>query len=130
MLPISLQAVIYVACCSVSANRVQAAQCLVKQLFDDYKCEESCSAPDKQHLESIHDDSRSKLSQILASSEELRLSNLLEEQQSSQKTHQAMCKILEEFFKGIDDVLPAPTIIQVHLYTNAWLQILTMTFNA
>lgn len=113
------QAVIYEACCSMATNRVQAAQYLMKQLFDDYECD-SYSVPDKQQLESMHNDGRIKLNQILASSNELRLSNLSVERLSSQKNHKAMCRILEGFFKGIDDVLPPPTIIQVHIYSNVF----------
>lgn len=112
----SFQAVIFVACCSMASNRVQAAHCLMKQLFDD--CDyESCSVADKQHLEKVHNDGCAKLSQILASSNKLCLNNLSAEHPPTQEHHKAMCKILEGFFKGIDDVLPAPTIIQVH---NLW----------
>ena len=103
------------ACCSVSPDKIQVARCLMKQLFDDYDCE-SCSATDKKHMESIHEVGRAELNQILASSS-LHLSNLLADQLSSQEYHNAMCKILEGFFKGIDDVLPPPTIIKV--FSNA-----------
>lgn len=108
----SFQAVIFVACCSMSTDRVQVAQCLMTQLFDDYDCE-SCNVADKQHLENVHDEGRVKLNQILATNDKLRLTNLSAEQLSSQMYHNAMCKILEGFFKGIDDALPPPTIIQV-----------------
>ena len=100
---------IHVACCSVSSDRIQTARHLIKQLFDEYVCE-SCSAIDKQHLETMHDEGRIKLNQILATNDNLRLSM---EQLSSQEYHKKMCEILEAFFKGIDDKLPQPTIIQV-----------------
>lgn len=81
----------------------------MKQLFDDYNCE-CCRVTNNEHLESIHNEGCTKLNEILADSNTLCLST---EQLSSQETHDAMCKILEGFFKGIDDVLPPPTIIQV-----------------
>jgi len=97
----------------MASDRVQAAQCLIKQLFDD--CDyQSCSMADKQHLERVHNGGRTKLDQILASDDELCLSNLPVEHLSTQEHHKAMCKILEGIFKGIDDVLPVPTIIQVY----------------
>ena len=101
------------ACCSMSPDRVQVAQCLMTQLFDDYDCE-SCSMADKQHLEKMHDEGRIKLNQILATNDKLRLTKLSADQLSSQKYHKTMCGILEGFFKGIDDALPPPTIIQVY----------------
>ena len=97
----------------MSPDRVQVAQCLMTQLFDDYDYE-SCSMADKQHLEKMHDEGRIKLNQILATNDKLRLTKLSAEQLSSQKYHKTMCEILEGFFKGIDDVLPPPTIIQVY----------------
>ena len=110
----------------MSTDRVQVAQCLMTQLFDDCDCE-SCSVDDKQHLENMHDEGRIKLNQILATNDKLRLTNLSVEQLSSQKYHKAMCEILEGFFKGVDDVLPPPTIIQV--YNVIIEQILTLTLN-
>lgn len=84
----------------------------MKQLFDDDDGSEHCDVPDKQCLRNIHNDGCSKLNQILYSSDELCLSNL-SEQLSSCEYHKAMCKILEGFFKGINNLLPPPKIIKV-----------------
>lgn len=97
----------------MSTDRVQAAWCLVKQFFDNYN-HKPCSAANKQLLEGMHDRGRAKLNQILASSNELRLSNLSVEHLSPLEYHKRMCKTLECYFKGIDDMLPPPTIIQVY----------------
>ena len=110
----------------MSTDRVQVAQCLMTQLFDDYNCE-SCNVADNQHLENVHNEGRVKLSQILATNDKLRLINLSVEQLSSQEYHKAMCEILEGFFKGIDDALPPPTIIQVQVMSLQ--QILTLILN-
>lgn len=104
---------IYTGCCVVLSNRIQATQYLIKQFFDDYKCE-GYSGPDKEHLESLHSDGRVKLTQILGAGEELHSSNLSMDHFSSLKDHETMCTILGRFFKGIDDILPPPTIIQVY----------------
>ena len=103
----------FVACCSMSIDRVQVAQCLITQLFDDYDCE-SCDMANKQQLENMHDKGRVKLNQILATNDKLCLTNLSVGHLSSQEYHKAMYEILEGFFKGIDDALPPPTIIQVY----------------
>ena len=81
------------ACCSMSTDRVQVAQCLMTQLFRDCDCEFS-SMDDKQHLKNMHDKVHIKLIHIL---DKLRLTNLSVEQLSSQEHHEAMCEILEIF---------------------------------
>ena len=93
-------------------NRIQAAQWFIKQLFENYKCK-GYSEPDKQCLESLHNVGHVKLNQILATSEESHSNNLSMDHFASLTDHKAMCRILEEFFKGIDNILPPPTIIQV-----------------
>ena len=97
-------------CCSLSSDKVEAARCLMKQFFDDYD-DESCSTADKQQLKNEHNKEHVKLSQLLDTSEVSRLSV---EHFSSEQHHKSMCSILENFFKGIDDTLPPPTIIQVY----------------
>ena len=82
----------------------------MKQFFEDYD-DDSFNTADKQQLKNEHIKGRVKLSQLLDTNERIGLSI---EHLSSQQFHKFMCSILESFFKGIDDILPPPTIIQVY----------------
>jgi len=96
-----------VACCSPVSDRIQAAHCLVRRLFDKYSCG-SGDPSDKMVLENAHKLKSTKLKKILSSGNKLSLV-----QPSTGEHYKKMCGTLKEFFEGIDNKLPLPTIVQV-----------------
>ncbi|XP_065913934.1 uncharacterized protein [Dysidea avara] len=104
------QAVIYVACCSPVSDRIQAAHCLIRQLFDNYSCR-SGDHSDKMVLENAHKLGSTEVKKILSNG---KLSLVgLSVQPLTRELYKKMCWILKELLGGIDRNLPLPTVVQV-----------------
>ena len=103
----------YIACCSPVSDRIQAARCLSRQLFDNYSCG-SGDLSDKMVLENAHKLESTKLNKILSNGEKLCLSV----QPLTRELYKKMCGILKEFFGSIDNKLPQPTILQVCMHAS------------
>ena len=111
MVYVEFQAVVYVACCSPVSDKTQAAHCLIRQLFDKYSCR-SGDHSDKMVLENAHKVGSTELTKILSIRDQLSLASL-SVQPLTREHYKKICETLKEFFIGIDNELPLPTIFQV-----------------